>query len=69
LPVTAKAWRQAHSTGYPLFRAISGIDHSKTKAQSPQSTGICERIHKTIMHGFYQVAFRKKLNGSLDEPM
>ncbi|KHD27231.1 hypothetical protein LH67_19855, partial [Xenorhabdus nematophila] len=29
--------------------------------------GICERFHKTILNEFYQVTFRKKLYGSLDE--
>lgn len=28
---------------------------------SPQTNGICERFHKTILQEFYQVAFRKKL--------
>lgn len=34
---------------------------------SPQTNGICERFHKTILQEFYQVAFRKKLYNSLDE--
>ncbi|ARU94041.1 hypothetical protein A7K99_09805 [Tatumella citrea] len=33
---------------------------------SPQTNGICERFHRTILQGFYQVAFRKKLYGELD---
>jgi transposase InsO family protein len=52
---------------YQLFLAINDIDHSKTKAQSPQTNGICERFHKTILNEFYQVTFRKKLYGSLYE--
>jgi transposase InsO family protein len=40
---------------YQLFLAINDIDHSKTKAQSPQTNGICERFHKTILNEFYQV--------------
>jgi len=43
------------------------IGHSKTRAKSPQSNGICERFHKTMLNEFYQVAFRKKLYRSLDE--
>ncbi len=27
----------------------------------PQTNGICERFHKTILQEFYQVAFRKKI--------
>ncbi len=33
---------------------------------SPQTNGICERFHKTILNEFYQVTFRKKLYGALD---
>ena len=46
---------------YQLYLAINDIDHTKTKAMSPQTNGICERFHKTILQEFYQVAFRKKL--------
>lgn len=46
------------------------ISHSlilqHTKAMSPQTNGICERFHKTILNEFYQVTFRKKLYDSLD---
>ncbi len=52
---------------YQLYLAINDIDHTKTKAMSPQTNGICERFHKTILNEFYQVTFRKKLYTSLDE--
>ncbi len=39
----------------------------KTKARSPQTNGICERFHKTILQEFYQVTFRKKLYESMEE--
>ncbi|MDF8413042.1 integrase core domain-containing protein, partial [Escherichia coli] len=51
---------------YQLYLAINDIDHTKTKAMSPQTNGICERFHKTILNEFYQVTFRKKLYGALD---
>ena len=51
---------------YQLFLAVNDIDHTKTKVKSPQTNGICERFHKTILQEFYQVAFRKKLYGSLE---
>jgi len=51
---------------YQLFLAINDIDHTKTKVKSPQTNGICERFHKTILQEFYQVAFRKKLYSDLD---
>jgi len=52
---------------YQLYLAIENIDHSRTKARSPQTNGICERLHRTIQDEFYQVAFRKKLYTSLAE--
>jgi len=30
---------------YQLYLAINDIDHTKTKAMSPQTNGICERFH------------------------
>jgi transposase InsO family protein len=46
---------------YQLYLALNDIDHTKTKAKSPQTNGICERFHKTVLQEFYQVAFRKKI--------
>lgn len=50
-----------------LYLAINDIDHTKTRAMSPQTNGICERFHKTILNEFYQVTFRKKLYQTLEE--
>jgi len=33
---------------YQLYLAVENIDHSKTKARSPQTNGICERFHRTM---------------------
>ena len=44
---------------YQLYLAVNDIEHTKTKAKSPQTNGICERFHRTILQEFYQVAFRK----------
>ena len=52
---------------YQLFLAVENSDHSKTKARSPQTNGICERFHKAMKHEFYDVAFRKKLYRSVEE--
>jgi transposase InsO family protein len=51
---------------YELYLAVNDIEHSKTKAQSPQTNGICERFHKTILQEFYQITFRKKLYTDLE---
>ncbi len=52
---------------YELYLTIEDIDHSKTKAKSPQTNGICERFHRTIQEEFYAIAFRKKIYRSLEE--
>lgn len=52
---------------YQLYLTLEDIDHSKTKAGSPQSNGICERFHKTVLNEFYRIAFRKKIYNTLDE--
>ena len=52
---------------YQLYLAIEDIDHTKTKTKSPQTNGICERFHRTILEEFYQIAFRKKIYRSLEE--
>ena len=51
---------------YELYLTIEDIDHSKTKAKSPQTNGICERFHRTIQEEFYAIAFRKKLYDSIE---
>lgn len=58
---------RAERHDYELYLAVNDIDHTKTKAKSPQTNGICERFHKTILQEFYQVAFRKKLYARLEE--
>ena len=58
---------KVESHDYELYLGISGIEHTKTKARHPQTNGICERFHKTILQEFYQVAFRQKLYKTLEE--
>ena len=52
---------------YQLFMAINDIEHTKTNVKSPQTNGICERFHKTILQEFYQVVFRKTLFESIEQ--
>lgn len=52
---------------YELYLAVNDIDHRKTKAASPQTNGICERFHKTVLQEFYQIAFRKNLYKTVEE--
>jgi transposase InsO family protein len=58
---------KAEQHDYELYLAVNDIEHTKTKAASPQTNGICERFHKTILQEFYQVAFRKKIYSTVDE--
>jgi len=52
---------------YELYLAVENIDHTRTKTRHPQTNGICERFHKTMLNEFYRVAFRKKIYRALDE--
>lgn len=51
---------------YQLYLALNDIEHTKTKAQSPQTNGICERFHKTILNEFYCVTLRKKIYDNVE---
>lgn len=51
---------------YELYLAIENIDHTRTKARSPQTNGIVERLHKTMLNEFYRVTFRKKIYESIN---
>ena len=37
---------------YQLYLAMNDIAHTRTKAASPRTNGICERFHKTILQEF-----------------
>ncbi len=52
---------------YELYLAVEDIDHTRTKTRSPQTNGICERFHRTVLDEFYRVAFRKKIYRTIEE--
>jgi transposase InsO family protein len=58
---------RADQHDYQLYIALNDIEHTKTKVKSPQTNGICERFHKTILNEFYQVALRKKIYQTVEE--
>ena len=58
---------RADQHDYQLFLAVNDIEHTKTKVKHPQTNGICERFHKTILQEFYQIAFRKHLYESIEQ--
>ncbi len=44
----------------------NAIEHTRTKAYSPHTNGICERFHRTVKEEFYEIAFRKKIYAERD---
>ena len=52
---------------FQLYLDLEDIDHTRTKAKSPQTNGICERFHRTIQEEFYSIIFRKKVFRSIEE--
>src|SRR5262249_41353696 len=43
----------SESHEYELYLAVEDIDHSRTQTKSPQTNGICERFHRTVLDEFY----------------
>lgn len=58
---------RADQHDYQLFIAVNDIEHTKTKVRHPQTNGICERFHKTILQEFYQVTFRKTVYETIEQ--
>jgi transposase InsO family protein len=52
---------------FALYLDLENIEHTRTKAKSPQTNGICERFHQTIQNEFYASAFRRKLYTSIEQ--
>lgn len=51
---------------YELYLAVENIYHTRTKVKSPQTNGIVERFHKTVLNEFYRVAFRRKIYATIE---
>ena len=67
-PIYSPATTSAHEHhDYQLYLAVNDIGHTRTKAQSPQTNGLREHFHKTILNEFYQVAFRKRIYTTLED--
>jgi len=61
--------RRSETAGFSprsIHLQLNEIEHTKTKARSPQTNGICERFHQTILNEFYMVVFRKKIYSDLE---
>lgn len=57
--------QESHS--YAMFLHLNSIEHTFIKVRHPQTNGSVERLNQIVQEEFYQVAFRKKLYGSLEE--
>lgn len=52
---------------YELYLAVENIEHTRTKTRHPQTNGIVERLHKTMLNEFYRTTFRKKIYTTVEE--
>jgi transposase InsO family protein len=52
---------------YQLYLNLEDIEHTKPKAYSPQTNGICDRFHKTMKNECYDDIFRRRIYQSLNE--
>ena len=50
-----------------VWPALENIDHTRTKVRSPQTNGIVERFHKSVLNEFYRVALRRKIYSSIEQ--
>lgn len=51
---------------YEVYPQLNEIEHTKIKVKSPQTNGICERFHQTVLNEFYRVTFRKKIYSDIE---
>jgi transposase InsO family protein len=49
-------WGNPEHHEYELYLAVEDIDHSRTKTKSPQTNGMVESLHKTMLNEFYRIA-------------
>jgi transposase InsO family protein len=50
-----------------LFQKLEGIEHKTTKVRRPQSNGIVERLHRTLLDEHFRIQGRIKFYESLEE--
>lgn len=51
---------KAENHSYQLYLVTEDVDHSRTKANHPQTNGICERFYKIMKNEFYDIAPSEK---------
>jgi transposase InsO family protein len=52
---------------YELFLQLEGIDHKRTRVSRPQSNGIVERWHRTLLDEHFRVEGRKTWFETIEE--
>jgi transposase InsO family protein len=52
---------------YELFLQLEGIEHKRTKVSRPQSNGIVERLHRTLLDEHFRVEGRKTWFETIEE--
>jgi transposase InsO family protein len=52
---------------YELFLQLEGIEHRKTRVKRPQSNGIVERFHRTLLDEHFRVEGRKTWFETIEE--
>jgi transposase InsO family protein len=52
---------------YELFLQLEGIEHRKTRVKRPQSNGIVERLHRTLLDEHLRVEGRKTWFETIEE--
>lgn len=52
---------------YELFLQLEGIDHRLTKVKRPQSNGIVERLHRTLLDEHFRVEGRRTWFETVEE--
>jgi hypothetical protein len=53
---------------YKVSLAFHQIEHTRTKAHTPQTNGVCTWSHKTVHLGLYKVPFRRMIYRTLEKP-
>jgi hypothetical protein len=61
-------FRQCRSTYLAEISGFARLRPSRRiKVKSPQTNGIVERFHRTVLNEFYRVAFRRKIYSTTEE--
>ena len=52
---------------YELFLQLEGIQHKRTRVSRPQSNGIVERLHRTLLDEHFRIEGRKTWFETIEE--